>query len=287
MRVEEGTSLQGRYRLQECIGSGAMAEVWEAEDLRVGALVAVKVVSEALGLNDEVRERLAREMVAIGRIHHPNVVALLDHGELPDGRPYLVMELVKGETLSQYLEQHPRLGFLSTAVLTRQILEGLEAAHLQGIIHRDLKPSNIFLARLPDGRREAKILDFGVASIMDYSDEEIRLTRTGAMLGTPHYMPLERAKGLKEIDLRSDIFSVGAVMYHALTGQPPFSGKTIWQILLKISGHDFAPLGPQRPDLPPSFVACVEKAMEKEPGDRYQSASEMNAALQELLREHA
>ena len=284
VHLQQEMVLDERYRLARQLGKGSMAEVWAAHDDHEGRPVAIKVVAEILAPSEQARLRFDREVQAVGSIHHPNVVALLGHGVLGDGRSYLVMELVEGRSLAEYLEEHPRLGAFSTLALAVQILDGLHAAHELGIIHRDIKPANIFLARLPTGRRQVKILDFGVALVVDLSqDPEERLTRTGAILGSPRYMSCEMARGATEIDARSDVFGVGAVMYHALTGAPPFDGETLGEVMTMIVAHDIAPLREARPDIPESLAACVERALAHEPADRYASAREMREAVQSEL----
>jgi eukaryotic-like serine/threonine-protein kinase len=284
VHLEQGLVLDERYALRQRLGSGSMAEVWSALEVASGHPVAIKVVAEILAPSTQARLRFEREVQAIGSIQHPNVVALLGHGHLEDSRPYLVMERFEGRGLDDYLEEFPRLGAHSVLLLASQVLDGLQAAHDRGIIHRDLKPANIFLAQLASGRRQVKILDFGVAFVLDLAaDPEARLTRDGAVLGSPRYMPIELARGSTEIDARSDIFGVGAIMYHALTGEPPFGGESLGQIMTRIMDHDIAPLRDARDDVPDELVACVERALSHDVADRYGSAAEMRQALREIL----
>jgi len=276
--------LGDRYKLTRPLGRGSMAEVWAALDRLSSDQVAIKVISELMALSSQARRRFEREMQAIGTIHHGNVVAMLDHGQVSDGRPYLVMELVEGESFGAYLEQHGRIGARGTLALIAQVLDGLEAAHDVGIVHRDLKPANIYLAHLPSGKRRVKILDFGVAFVLDYAaqSEEPRLTSDGSILGSPRYMSLEVAKGSLEIDERADVFGVGATMYHALTGHPPFDAQGIGEILNQIFQHAIPPLAEARPDLPRRLVQCVEKALAQEPQDRYPTAHAMRLELEAI-----
>ena len=282
--LKEGIYLQDRYLLICPLGAGSMAEVWEAQDDVTNQKVAIKVVAELLAPSEQARKRFEREMFAIGRINHPNVVGLLGHGEVADGRPFLVMEHVSGQTLGQYLKQHPVLGARSVLILTEQMLKGLEAAHVQQIVHRDIKPANILLARLPTGKLQVKVLDFGVARVLDFTDVDAKLTRTGTMLGSPRYMAYELARDASSTDPRSDIFSVGAVMYHALTGAPPIQGQGLGQLMMKILNHDIPPLAPQRPDLDARTVACVEYALGKMPEERFASAAHMRQEILAILQ---
>lgn len=285
--LQEGMRVGERYKLTRSLGRGSMAEVWAALDRLSGNEVAIKVISELMALSSQARRRFEREMQAIGSIHHPNVVAMLDHGQLDDGRPYLVMELVAGDSFSAYLEENGQLGARGTLALTSQVLDGLDAAHELGIVHRDLKPGNIYLAQLPSGKRRVKILDFGVAHTLEYTAQATggRLTTTGSILGSPRYMSLEVARGSSEIDQRADIFGVGATMYHAFTGRPPFDGAGIGQILNLIFQHAVEPLAQLRPDLPERLVRCVERAMAHRPDDRYPSAEEMRLEVDAIAEE--
>ncbi len=283
--LSEGDLLDERYRLGQRLGAGSMAEVWRALDEQQGAEVAVKVLAEILALSQQARARFEREAQSIGSIKHPNVVALLGHGQVEDGRPYLVMELVAGETLDAYLSAREELlGAYSALVVGTQILAGVGAAHEKGIIHRDLKPANVLLAELPDGRKQVKVVDFGVAGVLDLAaPPEARLTRAGSMLGSPRYMPLELARSAEDVDVRCDVFGVGAVLYHALTGSPPFPGEHLGEIMKKVMAHAIPPLAEQRPDLPAELVACIERALGHRPEDRYPTAAAMQGALQALL----
>ncbi len=275
--------LDDRYRLERPLGNGSMAEVWAARDLGAEGqpAVAIKVVAELLAPSQQARLRFEREVRATSAVKHPNVVALVAHGEVEDGRPYLVMELVSGQSLADYLKDRDELlGASSAVAVGRQILDGLEAAHALGIIHRDLKPANIFLADRPGGKRQVKILDFGVALVLDLVESpEARLTRTGTILGSPRYMPFELARGATEVDPRSDLFGVGATLYHALTGHAPFTGKAIGEVMVKIMRHEIPPLAAERDDLPPALVAVVDRALAHLPEARYASAAEMREAL--------
>jgi len=287
VHLEAGMELDERYLLERPLGSGSMAEVWAGRDLRDQSEVAIKVVAELLAPSQQAHLRFEREVRATAAIDHPNVVALRDHGEIEDGRPYLVMELVSGQSLADYLkEREELLGAYSAVVLGRQILDGLAAAHALGIIHRDLKPANILLAEREGGRRQVKILDFGVAGVLDIVESpEARLTRTGTILGSPRYMPFELARGATELDPRSDLFGVGATLYHALTGHAPFLGRGIGEVMKKIMLHEISPLAAERSDLPASLVAVIDRSLAPLPEERHATATEMREALSAALPE--
>lgn len=281
--LERGNVVSERYVLDSPLGRGSMAEVWRAWDEQAERWVAIKIVTELLAPSERARQRFAREVEAIGRIESPHVVRLLDHGTLED-RPFLVMEEVVGETLASYLEANPKVSADVALELARQLLRGLAAAHEQGIIHRDLKPANILLApnpAQPSTLGVLKIVDFGVARIIDIAGEEdeLRLTAAGTMLGSPRYMPLEVARGAPDVDGRADIFALGAVVYHALTGHPPFGKGPIGKVVRAIIDHDFPELSAERPDLAADFCAVFDRALGHAPADRWDSAEEMQQAL--------
>lgn len=286
--LQRGDVFSDRYVLDGLLGQGSMAEVWRAWDEQAERWVAIKVVAELLAPSERARQRFSREVDAIGRIESPHVVRLLDHGTLEEGRPFLVMEHVPGETLAAYLERSPKVPAAVAVDLARQLLRGLVAAHAQGVIHRDLKPANIVLASeplRPDQLGSLKIVDFGVARILDIAGKEEgdpRLTAAGTMLGSPRYMPLEVARGAPDVDARADIFAAGAVVYDALTGHPPFGTGPIGKVIRAIIDHDFPPLAGERPDLSPELCAVIGRALAHTPDERWDSAEQMLAALAAL-----
>ncbi|MBW2733386.1 MAG: serine/threonine protein kinase [Deltaproteobacteria bacterium] len=280
--LDRGVVLHQRYGLQALLGSGSMAEVWLAHDEERKQDVAIKIVAALLAPSDQARQRFAREVAAIGRIHHPNVVRLLDHGTLEDNRPFLVMDYQGGSTLDNRLQEQGQLAIEEVFDLGCQLAAGLGAAHGEGVIHRDLKPANILLVEDASTTiGQVKILDFGVARMRDIAQESTsqHLTATGTMLGSPRYMPLEVARGADDVDERSDLFELGAVLYHALTGSPPFKGKAIGEIMRKIINHQVLPLQTARPDAPLELVDVVERAMARRPEDRYANTAELQWAL--------
>ncbi|NUK20150.1 serine/threonine-protein kinase [Streptomyces lunaelactis] len=270
-----GTILADRYRLLELLGSGGMGDVWRALDERLGRLVAVKVSTVANGSGDHLALRLHREARAAARLNHPHIVTVHDHGEaVVDGRPvaYLVMELVDGQPLHHAVADRvpPLADVLDWA---EQICRGLQAAHAAGVIHRDIKPGNILLTA-PHG--QIKICDFGIAQAAEHTRT---LTATGTAIGTPTYMSPEQIRGAKEIDARSDLYSLGCLLYELLAGVPPFTG-TGWSLLAQHLDRQPEPVVIHRGDVPAELECLVGELLSKRPQDRPGTA----AAVAERLR---
>ena len=267
----------GRYELVAELGRGAMGVVYKARDPKIDRFVAVKTVSlldanpeEAL----EYRERFFHEAQAVGRLVHSGIVTVFDVGEEPDTRtPYIVMEFVDGVSLRELLEQKGGKLPLETALqLAEELAEALDCAHGQGIVHRDIKPANILVT--PSGR--AKITDFGIAK-RDLS----HLTLPGHVLGTPAYMSPEQLNGEK-VDGRSDLFSLGVILYSMISGYRPFQGNSVTTVCFKLANHDPVPPSALDPDLPPGVDAVISRAMAKNPADRYQRGLEFALDVREL-----
>ena len=270
--VEPGSFLGGRYRLGGLLGSGGMAEVFDALDERLDRPVAVKLLRPEMAVRDDIRLRFQVEARAAAGLSHPNAVAVFDTGE-HEGVPYLVMERLPGDSLADLLPDGP----IETAWLCEAatgVLGALAAAHAAGIVHRDVKPGNILLTA--DGR--AKITDFGIAKSLGTGDEAINLTGTGQLVGTPAYLAPERLEG-NPATARSDLFALGVVLYEALAGAKPFQGDSPLAVARAVADGDHVPLSAVRPDLDPRLVATVERAMARDPEDRFSSAEEMAQAL--------
>lgn len=280
MDVEAGTLVDGKYRVVRLLGEGGMGAVYEGENIRIRRRVALKVLHATLASHETAARRFEQEAKAAGMIGSEHIVEVLDFGSLPSGELYLVMEFLEGEDLATRIKRHKRLMPHEAAPIVYQILEGLSAAHKIGIIHRDLKPENVFLVRQRTGQRDfVKVLDFGVSKFSTLSGDAMSMTRTGAVVGTPYYLSPEQARGLRNIDARSDLYSVGVVMYQAITGRLPFSAETFNELVFKIALEAPPPAETVVPDLDPTFAAIIRTAMEREPDARFASAKDFQAAI--------
>ncbi len=278
----QGQILEGKYRIGRLLGRGGMGSVFEAENTRIKRTVAIKVLN--LGADEENTRRFEREAEAAGRIGSDHIVEVLDFGTTPDGERFMVMEYMSGEALKERLKDKPPATPAQIVPLIAQALEGLAAAHDAGIIHRDLKPDNIYILREKAGRKDfVKILDFGISKFSTISSESGQATRTGTVMGTPFYMSPEQAKSANEVDARSDLYSMGVVMYEAVTGVRPFVGATFTELIFKIAFDDPAHPCSVVPSLDRAFGDLILKAMARDSADRFQSAREMKAVLESYL----
>jgi tRNA A-37 threonylcarbamoyl transferase component Bud32 len=278
-----GEEIAGKYQLERLLGAGGMGAVYEAVHRFTHRRVAVKLMHPSFGRSKLAAERFLREAQAPGTIGHPGIVEVLDGGQDEDGSLYLVLELLEGETLAGAMKAGA-LDVQRLGAIALELLDALGAAHEAGFVHRDIKPDNVFLT--PAGAEEplVKLLDFGVAGVLAEAGKP-RLTVKGAVLGTPLYMSPEQALG-HAVDARSDLWSVGAVMYQALAGCAPFGGDSIAALLVSISQQQHVPLDARRPEVPVRLAMVVERALEKKSENRWQSAQEMAEALRSAL-EHA
>jgi hypothetical protein len=261
--------LAGRYELGPLLGQGGMAEVFEANDLRLGRKVAVKILRPALGSDPGVRERFEQEARTAARLSHPNVVGIIDTGE-DEGVAFIIMERLDGTTLADELRSGP-LSEARVRSVGLQVLAALEAAHSAGIVHRDIKPANVLTC--PDGR--VKVADFGIATA---ADEAQAITGTGLLIGTPAYLAPERLHGAAASPA-ADLYSLGSVLYQCLTGRRPFEGTSTVELIAAIRERTPEPIRALRPDVDPVLAAVVEAALSKEPADRPASAAAMTLAL--------
>jgi serine/threonine protein kinase len=266
------------------LGEGGMGTVYEAEHLVIGRLVALKVLHPGFTSESEAVRRFRHEARAAGSIGHPNICEIYDVGELEDGGPYLVMERLHGETLADRIERDIALPLADVVDVALQVLSALAAAHEKGIVHRDVKPDNIFLAQRVGFAPLVKLLDFGISK--NAALDDLRLTRTGAVMGTPYYMAPEQARG-EFIDARIDLYAVGAVLYESLTGRRPFDANELAELLRQVLFDEPRPMRDLRPSVPRPFEFVVRRALAKERTERFQTAPEFMAALAGLRVEIA
>ena len=278
--VQSGDIIAGRYRLEHPIGTGGMATIWEATHLTLNRALAVKFIDIVGPNSGKIRGRFLREARVAAAIRHRNVVDIVDFGTSEDGRPFMAMELLVGKTLAERLEVGPVLSIGESVRVLAKVLSGLGAVHDAGIVHRDLKPENVFLVEDADGMYP-KLLDFGVSRAVDPRGElkSVLPTVENAIVGTPQYMSPEQARGLRDLDHRSDIWAVGVMLYELLTGQLPFDADAVGDIIIQIATADPPAFSALRPDLAGPIEHVVQKAMARKKEDRYESAREMRAAL--------
>lgn len=285
-KVPIGTVLEGKFRLTREIGRGGMAAVYEAENIDIGKRVAVKILAAELITSRVVRERFIREARAAAAIRSPHICDVYDSGMYED-RPFLVMELLEGESLYDMMTRVRQLDVQVLVRIITQSARGLAKAHESNVVHRDLKPENIFLTQDEDGKLLAKILDFGLAKFYEQTGPDaasVRLTREGALFGTPAYMSPEQAKGQGEVDHRADLWALGCIVYECLTGQTVWNVEQgVAMILAQIASAPLPRPGKLRPDLPATFDAWFERALDRDPNKRFQSAREFSETLSEAL----
>ena len=277
-----GQILGAKYRALRILGEGGMGSVYECEHMQLHRRVAVKVLHPQQAKKKASVQRFQNEAHVAGAIGHPNICEVYDMGELEDGSPFLVMELLQGETLAERIASEGALPFDDIIDVVSQVLSGLVAAHDKGIIHRDIKPENVFLTNRAGLAAMVKLLDFGISKMA--GAEELHLTKTGMVMGTPFYMSPEQARGDRNLDNRVDLYATGVMMYECLTGRRPFHASNYNALLMQILTTD--PRSPRevRPAVSEGFERVVMRAMSRDREKRYQSASEMQREVQ-LLRD--
>ncbi|MFO0561578.1 MAG: protein kinase [Polyangiales bacterium] len=276
----EGETLVGKYRLDKRLGAGGMGDVYRAENTAIGRRVAIKILRQELLDQPQVVQRFLREARAANKVRHPNVVDVLDVGEDRDGAPFIVQELLEGQDLAQHFEDFGgRISPRSGVAIMLPVIDAVAAAHRAGVVHRDLKPENVFLAQI-ERQIVPKVLDFGISRVSDDKHEQ-RLTSTNMAMGTPLYMAPEAIKGLRFTDARSDVWSLGVMLYEMLAGALPFVADNQMSLFLAITTEDPAPIAPSV--MPPELAKIVLRCLEKDPARRYVDASELGAALRGFL----
>jgi tRNA A-37 threonylcarbamoyl transferase component Bud32 len=273
-----GKVLSERYRILRKLGEGGMGVVYLAEHVVIEKKIALKVLFPDLTRRSDLVHRFMQEAKSASRIGHENVIDITDFGQSPEGYVFIAMEYLVGQDLGQVLKASGPMPWVRAQPIILQIVKALRAAHERGIIHRDMKPENIFILPRDDGREFVKVLDFGIAKVLGLDEDAPRLTRTGMIFGTPEYMSPEQAQG-QQVDHRVDIYAVGCIMYHVLTGDVPFRAESFMGILSKHMMEAPAPPRTRNPDIDPLVEAVVMRAMDKDPAKRFQTMGEFVEAL--------
>src|SRR5215212_2622433 len=268
-----GTVLSDRYRLESKLGSGGMSTVYLARDVTLERWVAVKVMHREMSDQPDQIERFRREARAVAQLSHPNVVSVIDAGE-DGGHPYIVFEYVDGETLKQRIERVGPLPVDEAAAYAIEVGRGLATAHARRLVHRDVKPQNVLI----DSEGRAKVTDFGIARSL----ESDGLTKTGRVLGTTDYVSPEQAMG-SAVDARTDIYSLGVLLYEMLTGEVPFQAETLVGVAMKHVNEQMPDVQERRPEISSALAAVIERSTSKDPGKRYPDMSSFLADLEAAL----
>ncbi len=284
-----GDVIDGRYRLLSMLGQGGMGQVFRAEHVGIKREVAIKLLHHELRDNEAVQERVTREAFATGRLDHPNCVSITDSGTFGNGGTYIVMELLKGDSLGDVLDEQETLPLAEALAIIRDILKGLEHAHEAGVVHRDLKPDNIFLVQSKTQKRVTKILDFGIAKLLGDAKVEAGggdLTEAGMAIGSPTYMSPEQATG-EAIDGRTDLFTVSLILYEMIAGDPPFyEPDDKVRSLQRRLKEQAPPMVSARGEVIPSTLeALVQAGLEKNPEHRVASAGDYRKRLERIVAE--
>ncbi len=276
-----GTTVAGKYRVDRLIGRGGMGAVFQAANLTFGKRVALKFLDREAAQNREACQRFQREAEAASMAESAHIVQIFDSGVTEGGLPFLVMELLTGEDLRARLQRETRLSVASALRIVSQVLRALVRAHEAGIVHRDLKPDNLFLCARDDDPSFVKVVDFGISKVARVRHADT-LTRRGTVLGTAFYMSPEQAQSFADIDGRTDLFSLGAILFEMLAGKPPHGGRTYEAVLIAICTHDAPDVRTLAPDVPAAVAAIVSRALQRERELRFQSAAEFLAAISAL-----
>jgi serine/threonine-protein kinase len=274
-----GNLLASKYQIIRVLGQGGMGTVYEANHVQIGKRVAIKCLDRKFAQDEGIVTRFFREAQAAASIGHRGIIDIYDIGVGDDGTPFLVMEYLQGESLGAAIKRLKVLSVAECSYIICQVLSALEAAHSKGIVHRDLKPDNIFLLDSAQWPPDIKLLDFGIARVVDQQQPEQRLTVTGSLLGTPFFMAPEQIQSFKDADSRADLWAIGVILYLGVTGKVPFSGGSYYEVFKNILAADLLSPAVHRPDLPQMFCDVVLKSLQRERTVRFSSAAEMLLAL--------
>ena len=274
-----GQTLADKYRIEEHLSEGGMGTVYRATHVLMDKTVAIKVLHPSLAADDKIVQRFSREARAASRISHPHALNVTDFGESENGVVFLVMEYLRGRTLKEVIHQDGQLPLARVVEIMRQVTGALAAAHAEGVVHRDLKSDNIMLVDADNGQDWAKVLDFGIAKIQEPVGQDPALTAPNLIIGTPQYMSPEQCSQASELDARSDIYSLGIILYEMLAGHVPFTGDSPTATMMKHLQEPPPSLLEERGDLPPAVSRVVARALAKRPEDRYQTVGELAGAL--------
>jgi serine/threonine protein kinase len=274
-----GQTLADKYRVEEHLSDGGMGAVYRGTHVLMDKTVAIKVLHPSLAADDKIVQRFSREARAASRISHPHALNVTDFGESENGVVFLVMEYLRGRTLKEVIHQDGQMPLARVVEIMRQVTGALAAAHAEGVVHRDLKSDNIMLVDADNGQDWAKVLDFGIAKIQEPVGQDPALTAPNLIIGTPQYMSPEQCSQASELDARSDIYSLGVILYEMLVGHVPFSGDSPTAVMMRHLQEPPPSLLEDRSDLPPAVSRVVTRAMAKRPEDRYQTVGELADAL--------
>lgn len=283
--VEVGDILVDKFRVESVLGEGGMGVVVKATHLQLEQLVAIKFMLPEAFEKPQMAERFIREARTAARLKGAHIAKILDVGKLENGAPYIVMEYLEGQDLSELIEE---LGLLPVSTAVEYVLQacvGMAEAHSQNIVHRDLKPANLFLTTSGSGREQIKVLDFGISKVLQA--DELTLTKENAMMGSPMYMSPEQMRSVKDVDSRTDIWALGTILYDLMCGRPPFEGTTLPHLCTNVLMEEPAPMEEFNSDIPAGLQSVVLRCLSKSADERYADVAELAAALQPFAESSA